>query len=290
MSVDAATLERIKAVLSRRGVSPEDVQQTQVILRIFGGAKAFLLNQFTGKLYFFRGASYTRFDISRKEADTGYPRTLGNWPGLFSKDIDAACHLPNEHACFFSGKQFVKYDVRADHSLPGYPKNIDQASWPGLSFATVDACLNWRNEKLYFFSGDQYAAFDIRQNCQDPGYPRRIKDGWRLLGALMPNGIDSAVAFDGKGAPPMRVCAAACACYSSAAVYRSLYYQGRSVRSLRYDWQPTGCARDAARARSPSQPTCLQLVACSRQAQAPREIGPPRCRRLSAMLNCVPCS
>lgn len=221
-------LERIKVGITKRGVSLDDLRQTQVLMRLFGGAKAFLLNQFTGKLYLFCGAFYRRFDVQRRLPDTGYPRTLGNWPGNFPSGIDAACHLPNEHVCFFSGSQFVKYDVCADHSLPGYPKRIDDdVSWPGLSFTRIDACFNWRNKKIFFFSGERYAAFDLARNCQDPGYPRLIKEGWKVLGELMPKGVDSAFTIDNRGALILF-------CFSAVAdtAYYSLLCKGRRERQI----------------------------------------------------------
>ena len=94
------------------------------------------LNQLTGKLYFFTGASYTRFDVRKKKMDAGYPRiiALANWPGVFPEGIDAACHVREGEVFFFSGNQFIRYDLKSEKTLPGYPKKIDHDSWPGLSF------------------------------------------------------------------------------------------------------------------------------------------------------------
>jgi hypothetical protein len=43
-----------------------------------------------GKVYFFKDAQYVRYDIAANTADAGFPKPIaGNWPGLFSADVDA---------------------------------------------------------------------------------------------------------------------------------------------------------------------------------------------------------
>jgi len=73
------------------------------------------VNWGTGKLYFFRGDSYLRYDITADRVDAGYPRTItGNWPGLFDKDLDAALYPGGRFAYFFRGGTYQRYDVDAD--------------------------------------------------------------------------------------------------------------------------------------------------------------------------------
>lgn len=43
-----------------------------------------------GKAYFFQGSQYLRYDIATDKTDAGYPKPIsGNWPGLWTSDIDA---------------------------------------------------------------------------------------------------------------------------------------------------------------------------------------------------------
>jgi len=92
-----------------------------------------------GKVYFFRGAQYVRYDIAADRVDPGYPRPItGYWPGMseagFSNDIDAVVNWGNGKAYFFRGDQYVRYDISAHQVDPGYPRPI-AGHWPGMSEA-----------------------------------------------------------------------------------------------------------------------------------------------------------
>jgi matrix metalloproteinase-14 (membrane-inserted) len=68
-----------------------------------------------GKVYFFRGSEYLRYDIATDKVDLGYPAPIaGNWPGLFTSNIDYALVHPNGWAYFFKGKQYQRYDMLLD--------------------------------------------------------------------------------------------------------------------------------------------------------------------------------
>jgi len=75
-----------------------------------------------GKVYFFRGSQYLRYDIATDRVDAGYPAaTSGNWPGLFTSAIDYAFVHPNGWAYFFHGTQYQRYSVgldKVDQTLP----------------------------------------------------------------------------------------------------------------------------------------------------------------------------
>jgi len=91
-----------------------------------------------GKLYFFKGDKYIRYDIASNVVDANYPRPIaGNWPGMAEAGfdrIDAAITWPTRKAYFFRGDQYVRYDVAADHVDAGYPRPI-AGNWPGLAEA-----------------------------------------------------------------------------------------------------------------------------------------------------------
>ena len=55
-------------------------------------------------------------------------------------------------AYFFSGDQYVRYDVAADAVDAGYPKPI-AVNWPGLFDRDIDAAAVFPNGKLYVFRG-----------------------------------------------------------------------------------------------------------------------------------------
>ncbi len=69
---------------------------------------------------------------------------------------------------------YIRYDIKADRSDPGYPKGINQSRWPGLWKSGIDAAINWGNGKAYFFKGNEYIRYDIKADRSDPGYPKKI--------------------------------------------------------------------------------------------------------------------
>ena len=96
--------------------------------------------QFAGKVFFFRGDEYLRYDVAADRADPGYPAKItdGNWPGLFPEgSIDAACAWPEGtpyagKIYFFSGEDYIQYCSTTDRTDPGYPQRIE-GSWSELS-------------------------------------------------------------------------------------------------------------------------------------------------------------
>lgn len=95
-----------------------------------------------GKAYFFKGSQYTRYDVATDKADPGYPKAIsGSWPGFpanFAAGINAAVVWNNGKAYFFKGSEYIRYDIAADKTDPGYPKPI-KGSWPGLFDHDIDA-------------------------------------------------------------------------------------------------------------------------------------------------------
>ncbi|MEO8601918.1 MAG: hemopexin repeat-containing protein [bacterium] len=137
-----------------------------------------------GKIYFFKGDKYIRYDIAADKVDAGYPKPIaGNWPGLFADSIDAAVVWPTGKAYFFKGSQYVRYDVAKDKADPGYPRPI-KGNWHGFptNFTTgIDTVVVWNNGKAYFFKGSEYLRYDIASDKVDAGYPKTIKGRWSGL-------------------------------------------------------------------------------------------------------------
>jgi hypothetical protein len=95
-----------------------------------------------GKVYFFKGSKYDRYDVAADKVDAGYPKNIaGNWPGFpatFAAGVDAYVMWDNGKAYFFKGTKYIRYDVAADTVDAGYPKPI-AGNWPGLFTSNIDA-------------------------------------------------------------------------------------------------------------------------------------------------------
>jgi matrix metalloproteinase-14 (membrane-inserted) len=106
------------------------------------------INWGNGKIYFFKGGEYLRYDIARDRVDDGFPRPLNattwpHWPVAWNSGINAAVNWGNGRAYFFKGDQYLRYDISADTVDHDYPKPI-AGNWPGLVEALsrgVDAAI-----------------------------------------------------------------------------------------------------------------------------------------------------
>ena len=131
-----------------------------------------------GKVYFFRGNQYLRYDIKTDRVDDDYPKPINqiNWSGLpWTSGIDAAVNWGNGKVYIFKGNEYVRFDIKTDKVDPGYPKTINQTTWPGLPWVDgIDAAVNWGNGKAYIFKGDQYVRYDLKLDKADEGYPKPI--------------------------------------------------------------------------------------------------------------------
>jgi hypothetical protein len=148
-----------------------------------------------GKIYFFNGPQYTRFDQDSLHTDSGYPANIktfwGNWPAAWNDGVDAAVVWGNGKAYFFRDTQYLRYDIALDRVDAGYPRPI-AGNWTGIpaSWTRIDAAVAWDNGKAYFFRGSQYVRVDLATKDVDPGYPKNIVDFWP---GLYTSGIDSAI-------------------------------------------------------------------------------------------------
>ncbi|NOU11412.1 MAG: hypothetical protein HOO98_15545 [Nitrospira sp.] len=175
-----------------------------------------------GKVYFFQGSEYARYDVAQDKADSddgsghSYPRPIqGSWSGLFQENMDAAVFWPapppggaenKKVAYFFKGNQFMRYDVEAeqvdaaDGAGRAYPQPIS-LKWPGIWADRVDAVVVWPVPRdgrtvAYFFRDNQYIRFDVKKHRADLGYPKPIADHWPNF--KFPDGIDGAAAWPTK--------------------------------------------------------------------------------------------
>jgi GH24 family phage-related lysozyme (muramidase) len=97
-----------------------------------------------------------------------------------------------EKAYFFTGSDYVRYDVAADAVDEGYPQPIAGA-WSGL-FDDVDAAIEWPDGNAYFFKGGQYAKYDMTADRVADEYPKDIDGNWP---GVWTDGVDAAVLWPG---------------------------------------------------------------------------------------------
>jgi peptidyl-Lys metalloendopeptidase len=134
---------------------------------------------FSGKCYFFKGASYVRYDWGADRADSGYPKSIAaNWntmPAGFTDNLDAIINGGGRFAgkCyFFKGDSYVRYDWNADRADPGYPRNTSD-NWhclpAGFTGSYSDALEGDRSfsGKGYFFKGDFYVRYNWDRDCAE---------------------------------------------------------------------------------------------------------------------------
>lgn len=163
---------------------------------------------FAGKVYFFKGNDYIRYDWASDRADAGYPQNIAqNWhnlPAGFTGGFDATVNGRGPFAgkaYFFKGDRYIRYDWASDRADPGYPASI-AANWHNLPAGFSDnfqAMLNGNGPfagKLYIFKGDFYIRYDWSQDRCDPGYPLKVADLWSCMPASFTSNFEAAVEGD----------------------------------------------------------------------------------------------
>jgi hypothetical protein len=153
----------------------------------------------TGKVYFFKGPQYARYDVGADRVDPGYPKPIQDlwtgFPASFAAGVNAAVVWVNGKVYFFRGSQYLRHDIAADRVDAGYPRPIAGA-WPGLWVDSIDAGIVWPSGKAYFFKGSQYMRYDIATDKVDPGYPRPIQGNWPGFPASFAAGVGTAVVWN----------------------------------------------------------------------------------------------
>lgn len=147
-----------------------------------------------GKVYFFYGDRYARYDVTADCVDPGYPKPIaGNWAGAFDRDIDAAVLRPaGDYAYLFRGAEYTKIDMLNNTLLAGYPKLIAD-HWPGLYASDIGAAVAALDPNYaYFFQGGEYVKYDWTADTVLDGYPKSIADQWQ---GVYQWGIDTVVGW-----------------------------------------------------------------------------------------------
>src|ERR1043166_324608 len=104
-----------------------------------------------GKVFFFRGGEYLRYDVDADSVDPGYPQSIagGNWknfPAAWDSDIGAALPWTFGRAFLFKGGQALTVE-EATHKALGPPAPIASVipGWPA-AWSKVDATLVWSHD------------------------------------------------------------------------------------------------------------------------------------------------
>jgi hypothetical protein len=138
-----------------------------------------------GKVLFFKGDSYLRYDISADAIDAGYPKKISqgwsNLPAFFSSWIDAAVNVGDGKAYLFKADQCVRIDIATNAVDAGYPIDI-VIEWPALVPADftdgLGAIVEWPYAEV--------AGFDVRvepctESTVDPTVLFPVKRVMRLV-------------------------------------------------------------------------------------------------------------
>ena len=95
-----------------------------------------------------------------------------------SNNVEAAINWGNGKVYFFSGSQYIRYDIPSGQQ--DQPAGSISSGWPTLSFTDgIDGIVNWGNGKAYFFSGSQYVEYDM-YNDKQIGNPKSVAQDFGL--------------------------------------------------------------------------------------------------------------
>ncbi|MVN75093.1 hypothetical protein GO988_02010 [Hymenobacter sp. HMF4947] len=149
---------------------------------------------YQGKVYFFKGNQYSRYDWAGNCQDAGYPQALSAWglQGAFAS-IDACMngqlgYAP--YAYFLKGSQYMRYEWATDRLSEGYPRPLTAWGLKGAFASGIDACVAGKGDyagKSYLFKGDQYVRFDWKTGQVDAD-PQPILGNWPGLLELVAAG------------------------------------------------------------------------------------------------------
>ena len=150
------------------------------------------VNWGNGKIYYFNKSEYTRYDIAKDRADSGYPRKIidywETWPLAWASGIDASVNWGNNKVYFFRGGMVMRFDIPSD-SVDIDPVSITStfSGWPN-AWTSVDAGIRGTGSKAYFFRGNQYLRVHVPTMTVDQA-PTAINGNWP---GLFPSNINYA--------------------------------------------------------------------------------------------------
>lgn len=179
--------------------------------RFAGGAADIdaVLNAGNGKLYFFKGDQYLRFDRAAGRADAGYPLPIaGRWPGLEkfaggARDLDAVLSFSRSQTYFFKGDEYIRYNLDLDRADTYYPAYLSESTWPNTGYwpSHWRGALNFPNGKSYLFKPGEYLRYDRIADRGDAGYPATVTAAnWPGLENLFQNAAFELAPGAGSGA------------------------------------------------------------------------------------------
>ncbi|MFE2873406.1 hemopexin repeat-containing protein [Embleya sp. NPDC059259] len=150
--------------------------------------------------WFLKDRQYVRYDLKADKGVSGPKEIAGNWPGLpdsFTRGVDAALNRRDKPTVgyLFKDDQYVRYDLEADATAPGYPKSIADgwAALPAPFKLGIDAAVNHQSdpEIAWLFKDNQYVRYNVAQDKLLAG-PKPIKGNWQGLPDSFTRRIDAA--------------------------------------------------------------------------------------------------
>jgi len=135
-----------------------------------------VLGRDDGKIFFFRGPDYLRYDWAADAADAGYPRETDPWwLGVGANPLDAAAQRDDGLAWMFRGDVAMTYDWSLD--AVAATASIATAL-PGVAWDHVDAAARLpTDDGVVLFQGGQLLRWTPAAGVQ-PGDPRAITEVW----------------------------------------------------------------------------------------------------------------
>lgn len=145
-----------------------------------------------GKVYFFNGCQYLRYDDSTDNGRVaaGYPQKIAHKfygvslrasQGKQGGKIKGCIATGNGKVQLFYHDSCSRFDLALNCLDDGYPKPISQL-WPNLNFERIDGVFNLGRHKVYFICGNRVSRGDLRNGRIDHGYPKFISRQWPGLG------------------------------------------------------------------------------------------------------------
>ncbi len=89
-----------------------------------------------GRIYFFKGNQYIRYDRDKGKVDKGPKNISGNWggwPASWADGVDSAINFENGRIYFFKGNKYLRYD-KSSNKVDKGPKVINYRNWRGLGW------------------------------------------------------------------------------------------------------------------------------------------------------------